>query len=145
MGKLRPKRSGFTLIEMLAVIGIISLLAGLMFVAARAARKRAHIGTAESEIRELAKAWKSYWLFYKEWPGFVGSDTEYTMTEDRMRLLQGDNPQGLHFLDIDSEKWENGYRDPWGSLYRVRFRRPQAMDEADVFETTVRFLAGGTQ
>ncbi len=139
------RRHGFTLLEMLAVLAIIMILSGLMFVAARSARQRAHIDSAKSEVRELAKAWKAYRITYEKWPSFVSGDQYYAMTEQRMAILQGDdtseNPRELKFLDIDTPKWEDGYKDPWGNVYRVRFAEPDAPDapEPEYFETTVWF------
>ncbi len=138
------RHSGFTLLELLAVLAIILILSSLMFVAARSARKKAYRDTAKSEVREMAKAWKTYWITYEKWPSFVSGDGYYAMTSERMAILQGhdtsENPRGLKFLNIDAGKWEDdGYKDPWGHHYLVRFAQPDAPLETEYYETTVWF------
>ena len=144
--EFRGRRSGaFTLIELLVVIAIIMILAGLLFAAANTARKRAHIARAKAEVRELAKAWKSYWITYGEWP--VGYSGELQMDVSAMRILQADiarpvgtNPQKIKFMDIDDKKWDNGtgFTDPWGTPYRVDFSLNPNIG-VDHYETTVFF------
>lgn len=140
---IETRRHGFSLLEMLTVLAIIMILSTLMFVAARSARQRAHIDTARSEVRELAKAWKAYRITYEKWPSFASGAQYYDMTKQRMAILQGDdtsdNPRELKFLDIDTPKWEDGYKDPWGNFYRVRFAELDAPIETEYFETTVWF------
>jgi len=130
----------FTLIELLAVLAIIGVLAGLLVVGTAEARKNARIAKAQAEVKELAKAWKAYWMVYGKWPASCSGGL-YPMTKDRMEILAGkvdatDNPRGLNFMEVDPEVLEKGFLDPWDKQYVVDFSKSLAQ-ECDVFMTTI--------
>ena len=131
-------RRGFTLIELMLVFTIMIVLAGLLFTGVRLAQQRAAKSRARAEVRELAKAWKSYWMIYQEWPsGFAGTVQE--MTAPVMDILQGNNPQGLVFMDVGSAAGAaGGFQDPWRKLYRVDFSRTTS-GQYEYYKTTVSF------
>jgi prepilin-type N-terminal cleavage/methylation domain-containing protein len=136
---LRKRRTrGFTLIELLTVIAIIGMIMALLLAAINLARQRARRAQAQAEVRELVKAWKSYWSVYGEWPSGVGLGVNVPMTGDMMRILQGDNPQQLKFMDVPEDALENGYTDPWGGLYEVDFSRT-VTESIEYYQTTVHF------
>jgi prepilin-type N-terminal cleavage/methylation domain-containing protein len=132
------RRAAFTLIEVLMVIGIIGVMAGLLLVTVSVARKRARLAEAKAEVRELTKAWKSYWMVYLAWPG-GGYKSLMAMSASAMAPLLGENPQGLKFIEIDAADVANGFKDPWGHDYWVDFSPPQSISEDEFFETTVHF------
>jgi prepilin-type N-terminal cleavage/methylation domain-containing protein len=68
-------KSGFTLIEMLTVVAIIAILAGLLFPAISAARRKAQVAQAQTEIKSIESALKTYYTEYGRWPiGNGGGD-----------------------------------------------------------------------
>jgi len=68
MTSAASNNKGFTLIEMLTVIAIIAILAGLLFPAISGARRKAQIAQAESEIKSIESALKAYYTEYGRWP-----------------------------------------------------------------------------
>ena len=133
---------GFTLMEMLVVMAIISILAALVFLGLQQARHTANIRRAQAEARELSKAWQMYWKLYGEWP-FGAVDVP--MNKAAMDVLQGKdatyNAQLIRFLDVDynAVEEEQGYRDPWGNYYRVDFSRTPIDFGTEYYEVTVQF------
>ncbi|MCW8130947.1 MAG: prepilin-type N-terminal cleavage/methylation domain-containing protein [Planctomycetota bacterium] len=71
----RPRARGFTLIEMLVVIAIVTILGGLVLTALATARKRAAIQRQESLLNTLEKACiERYATDFNEYPASNGND-----------------------------------------------------------------------
>jgi prepilin-type N-terminal cleavage/methylation domain-containing protein len=71
----RKDRAGFTLVEMLVVVLIIALLAGLISAAAIRARNRGKVTAVAMEINQLSMALQQYKAQFGEYPpDFTGID-----------------------------------------------------------------------
>lgn len=134
------KRKGYSLIEMLTVIAIIGILVGLLIAGLAYARQKAKIAKCKAEVRQLSVAWKTYWLVYGSWPpGCANQNKE--MDGSIMQVLMGgpnDNTQKIIFLDLGTNVLGNGFKDPWGHVYKVDFRKTTA-PMVDWYESTVAF------
>ncbi|MFH1777788.1 MAG: type II secretion system protein GspG [Candidatus Omnitrophota bacterium] len=96
--------TGFTLFELLIVIAIVGLLAGLISSAAHIARGRSLRTQAESMIAAIETAISMYSVDVGTWP-------------DDAPMLR---PQIAPYIDIkakDSSITGTGIRDPWGQDY----------------------------
>jgi prepilin-type N-terminal cleavage/methylation domain-containing protein len=94
--------SGFTLVELLAVIAIIGLLASLALPAISRIRERARIGAAKAQLAHIETALSQY---YTEWDTFppMGNDKVgggYFPSED-----VGRDGDGLVAWDADNGRW----------------------------------------
>lgn len=115
---------GFTLIEMLVVILIISVLVGLLLPAISAARQFAKRTRARTEIKQIEAAWLQYYNDYRRFPG-----SGYTeMSGSVLQLLGGQDVGGnnrhrIRYLEFESGETE--MRDPWDGIYQFELDTDQ--------------------
>jgi general secretion pathway protein G len=109
----RPANAAFTLIELLIVIAIIAILAGLGFPAVQGALKSAKRAQARNDVNQMAAAVKSYALEYGRLPE----------SGEVVPALTGENPKQIVFFEAKPAKnGKNGLDgdemlDPWGNPY----------------------------
>ena len=117
---LRPQSSpAFTLIEMLVVMGMLSILMGVAFTGLGQARSQARVAKANAEVRELVNAILSYEAEQEEL--FVPSGGKETVaTESNLKELLGKGKTTQIFLNAPMTGTPPAYRDPWGKEYRFR-------------------------
>ena len=115
------KSTAFTLVELLVVISIIAILAGLSFPAVNGALDSAKKTHAKSNAVQIAAAVSAYEMEYGKLPtftaGFVNSDFIKILTGSDMSV----NPRSIVFLEPPAWKKGKGgtnsagYCDPWDS------------------------------
>ncbi len=64
----KHKSAGFTLVEMLMVLGVISFLAAALFVGTNKLRSRARMGATNVLIEKVRDGLEAYKLFYRAYP-----------------------------------------------------------------------------
>jgi prepilin-type N-terminal cleavage/methylation domain-containing protein len=140
------KKRNFTLTELLTVIAIISILAGLSMGGIAMARKKARETEAKSECASLKTALLSYKQNNTTFKKLTVLDSVeektdggckyYYFTTDNehvMKVLTGDpidtdraaNPRKIKYLDsraTGTESWK--WLDPWDEPYHVYFVAP---------------------
>jgi prepilin-type N-terminal cleavage/methylation domain-containing protein len=79
----------FTLIELLAVIGIIALLVALLFPAIKGSLQKAEVAQAQTGISNLSTAFKAYYTEYGKWPINDTQPWDYMVDANMVALLTG--------------------------------------------------------
>ena len=107
------QRRGFTLLEMLAVVLIISILAGMMTVAIKSAREKARQADCMSNLRQLGAALVTYradnsgrnpdWLS-NLYPTYIDDKGVYVCRSDRSRGHGRNRPAGITGGDTDTRQ-----------------------------------------
>jgi len=140
-GQAMLKKDGFTLLELLVVIGIMSVLAGLLLPALGKARSRARAASAQSMISSLQTALSMYNLDWGVFPASAtgtgvgdqnnmnsyGTGTNYNLVYALTQTARG-GPymefKGGDLLDSGGSAVKRYVaRDPWGRAYVYMSRR----------------------
>ncbi len=106
-------RTGFTLVELLAVMAIIAMLAGLVSSAALVARRRSVIAKAKAGIATMETALSMYEVDFGDFPPSGNAEL--------VKALGGpsDDPDWygpyMQFKRVDTVDGE--FLDPWGQPY----------------------------
>lgn len=105
--------SGFTLIEMLIVISIISVLLGLLYGALERAQKFSRRTITFSELKSIESSFKQYHAHYHTWPTNAvalnpiksGEDQGFVIDNTIAKLLQGlrDNNASAEAIQFNPE------------------------------------------
>lgn len=69
---ISTRHRGFTIVELLVVLGIISLLIALLLPAVQSVREAARLVQCRNNIRQVALACQNYESAFKELPGYAG-------------------------------------------------------------------------
>ncbi|MEX2581475.1 MAG: type II secretion system protein [Verrucomicrobiales bacterium] len=94
---LSRRSDGFTLLELLVVIGIIGILASLMYPATTGVLRNAKKAHAENTCYNLKNAISAYFTEYRKYPAKSGdNETDEIRTDNKLMdiLLGADNADG---------------------------------------------------
>jgi prepilin-type N-terminal cleavage/methylation domain-containing protein len=129
---IKMKRSGFTLIELVVVLAILSILISLGSKGLRSARIRAGKAQATTEMHSIEVAIKSYHNTYGKLPviadkqGRADPEVDVAFSLEVIDILTAenseDNPRKIVFLDpqtASTSSTNRAYLDPWGAPYQI--------------------------
>lgn len=120
------QRTPFTLIELLTVVAIIAILAGILLPAVGTAKQRAKITRARAQAKALQLAIRMYETEYGFLPvagsgDTVLTDTQYTNLIKDLSCADSanvrKNPRGIVFLEVQNNTGQ--YSDPWNLRFSV--------------------------
>lgn len=138
MKHLRPSRAGFSLIELIASVAILLVLAGVVVPAVSSKIERARVSRAMSDMKEISDSFNSYKLDTGLWPSNgnfsmnATTSTSFTMMPcmyvntfnhanwNGPYLTQGYNVSGsTMWVAPSTSGTAGGLLDPWGRPYTV--------------------------
>jgi len=146
MRRIGKQGSGFTLLELLLVIAIITVLVGLLFPAFQAVQNSAKKTQAKNDLTQIVTAVNAFYTEYGKYPlpstattdtiygpeGTSSADLFYTLRAVASGLNTGNaiNPRQIVFISPPDVKdpasphagispTDGQYYDPWGTVYNV--------------------------
>ena len=133
---IRKARQGFTMVELMVVIGMIAILMGTMGVSTLQARRRAMVAKATKEAKEMTNAILAFE------PYAVGKTLEQyakgswqDCTESSMAMIlgkvTGDNGEQVPIL-YNAKIRGGNLVDPWGRPYQYMIEKCTGWEETDV-------------
>jgi general secretion pathway protein G len=118
------ENSGFTLVEMLTVLFIVSILLGIVLGSARYATQMSRISRAESDLHTLADALDRFHLVFGEYPPVDSATNLVTYKRDSLSYVheRGDERLEFRFANL----LPRGFTaiDPWAHPYVYRVYSP---------------------
>jgi general secretion pathway protein G len=109
-------RAGFTLVELMAVILVIAVLAGLVLGISGLATRKAADGRARTDLQVLRNALEEYRIDYGSYPG---ADDDVFQTEADW---ENEAPELTNLAENVT------FVDPWGNVYRYEKQSRFAFD-----------------
>ncbi|MDD4736958.1 MAG: type II secretion system protein GspG [Kiritimatiellae bacterium] len=113
------QRAGFTLVELLAVMMIIGILAGLILGVSSYASRKASESKAVAEMQKIKNACEEYKIKYGKYPG-----TQNARITNAPLLSLSNFVSDLEYTDkaydpFTGDEPVKGIVDPWGNAYCV--------------------------
>jgi len=113
-------KQAFTLIELMVVILVIAILAGILFAGVSGAIKRAKRLQAQATVTALAAAFRQYYTEYGRWP--TTSTGNLKVDANMVDMLTGNNnptypnAKRIVFMEISTNQTtSSGLSTPWVS------------------------------
>lgn len=123
----RVSRAAFTLVEMLVVILVIAILAGMLYPVVLKAISWAREKRAMMEIKNIEIAIKTFHTVYGQWPNQNQSATDACYVTNNAAMIAAliNNPRGMVFLQFQQSAISTNpdtlgsYLDPWRHPYVI--------------------------
>ena len=131
---------GITLIETLVVVAVLSILMGIMGIAARSAFEKARYSKATLETREIAMAVKAYYAAYGKWPAPNGAPQPSWKAVNK-ELIDYLCPGGKNFIETIPGNFDSAgyFVDPWktNAYYIVFDDTPTTVKQENQYQVVI--------
>lgn len=125
MTTFRSHNSGFSLVEILIVVGIIGSLSSVVVASVSRARSSGMITKAQSDLREIRTAIDRMAIDTGKYPTYAASKNSETVcvdTSPNNEMYVDDAEAGIGSTDGNYPSWNGPYMrnvplDPWGNRY----------------------------
>jgi len=122
---MKDRKMGFTLVELLTVIAIIGILAGLVLGVAGYANRKADLARAQADLERIQNALEEYRTVYGAYPTCTDSNDTTVLCRTLWYEPQEDGRAPFLVMKGWNDPARNDYRviDPWGRDYHY-YHRP---------------------
>lgn len=131
-------KKGFTLVELLVVIGMLAVLIGAIGSSVGQARKRAMISKATQDVKEITNALVALanYTDSRTLMEYAGSSWEFT-TESSLSMILGGTVNGRQIPVLyNAQARSNGdIVDPWGRRYQFTIRKSNTINSSSGGDT----------
>jgi prepilin-type N-terminal cleavage/methylation domain-containing protein len=129
------KRKAFTLIEMLVVIGIIALIAGMLLPVLSKVRRYTKRTRAKEMMNQVRTSFKQYLVDYRQFPAMAISTTDTNV----LNVLAGKtyNSLGHKYMDVTTNEFVTGFTDPWNRQYMLSVDNGMGGDSTSAYDHKV--------
>lgn len=121
---MNSNKKGFTLVELLVVVGMLAVLMGSMTYSVNSAREKSRVQKATAEVKIVSQAILAYENYARsngeDLPSL--SDAEANMSSLGFLLGDGETSSGSRIPVLLQASLRNGSTmlDPWGTPYRIK-------------------------
>ncbi|MFH1905323.1 MAG: prepilin-type N-terminal cleavage/methylation domain-containing protein [bacterium] len=131
------KRTGFTLMEMLVVIAIIAMLAGMLLPALSKARIRARVAKAKAEMLNIRVSIEQYYADYSTYPT---NDNKFNYEAGKSAATE--DYGALYKLKVDTKAYMSSIpKDPFdNSIPYMYFSNEDRMDGSALSDTATAWV-----
>jgi prepilin-type N-terminal cleavage/methylation domain-containing protein len=140
---LCEKKNGFTLVEMLIVIGMLGILMAATFTSVARARVVARITKANTETRQLIGAILAFEAAEGEdfftALGISGEEPVEATEGNLAELLGMGQKTQIVYLNAPMRGIPRAFRDPWGIPYQIRIIEKVSSEIKDDFSAAITF------
>ena len=120
--------AGFTLVELLMVIVVLTILFGISLTAIRTVARNTHKTVTRSELKSIESAFKQYYAHYQSWPltnetADASSPIEEALADILMGTEEGtalSNPDKLVFMEFARVTKKGVPLNSWGESGRFK-------------------------
>jgi prepilin-type processing-associated H-X9-DG protein/prepilin-type N-terminal cleavage/methylation domain-containing protein len=132
-GCARRARGGFTLVELLVVIGIIALLISILLPAMNKARQQANQVKCAANLRQMGQAMTMYLNQWKAYPGHaaLSGGVTYAVWPTRLRAFLNNN-QGIFHCPSQESGFEWQSRIGTGAQFATAVHSPYGYNQGEV-------------
>ena len=108
------RAGGFTLVEMIAVLLILALLAAAVTGGLARVRENTWRLRARDTCRQLCAAWNMYLVDEHKFPSELGTAQKVKADKKSLSHLLGEASSKRVYLELDDERDKDGLLDHWG-------------------------------
>ena len=123
-------KRGFTLVELLVVIGMIAILIAALTTSMAAAQERARIQKATSDVKVISQAILAYENYARggkyELEPMDKRDANRSSLGFLLGMENSDSGGKIPVLVMTALRAGNDIRDPWGTTYKVTIKKGDA-------------------